>query len=77
MRYASVETLLGQEGHDDEVRAALLAALAEPSEESNRLRVRISNAFHKRHWSLGDRAADIAKRPPHGWQVQGDRILPG
>ncbi len=77
VRYAAVETLLGQDGHDDEVRAALLAALAEPSEESNRLRVRIANAFHKRHWTLGDRADDIAKRPPHGWQIQGNRILPG
>lgn len=74
IRYAAAEALLAQE--TDAVREELARALAKRDEESNRLRVRIADAFNKRNWSLGENASDIAERPPHGWRVSGDRIAP-
>ena len=74
IRYAAAEALLAQE--TDSVRPDLARALASREEESNRLRVRIADAFHKRSWSLGDAKTDVGERPPVGWTVKGDRILP-
>jgi HEAT repeat protein len=74
IRYAAAETLLAQD--TDEVQQDLAKALANRSEESNRLRVRIAEAFHKRSWGLGDHIEAIAERPPVGWQVLGDKVGP-
>ena len=74
IRYAAAEALLAQE--TDEVRSDLAEALASREEESNRLRVRIAEAFHKRNWSLGEVRADIEERPPVGWTVRGEQIYP-
>lgn len=74
IRYAAAEALLAQD--DDSVRDELAKALARRDEESNRLRVRLAEAFHKRSWSLGDHTEAVEERPPVGWTVKGDRVLP-
>ncbi|MBN1334620.1 MAG: HEAT repeat domain-containing protein [Deltaproteobacteria bacterium] len=73
VRYAAVEAVLSQgstEGRED-----LLAALANPREESNRLRARIADAFATRGWTLGERVQEIAARPPAGWTVRGHALV--
>jgi hypothetical protein len=72
IRYAAAEALIGID--DPSVREPLAQALAKTGEESNRLRVRIAEAFHQRNWPLGEHAATIGQRPPTGFAVQGDRI---
>lgn len=73
VRYAAAEALLSQE--TDAVRDDLAAALANREEESNRLRVRLAEAFHKRGWSLSEAHAEaVADRPPHGWTMDGTRL---
>lgn len=74
VRYAAVEAILAQP--TDEGRLALLEALADEEEESNRLRVRVAEAFHARHWSLGEHAERVASNPPNGWRVKGKTLLP-
>jgi len=75
IRYAAVEAMLAQE--DDEIQADLAECLADDKEDSNRLRVRIAEAFHQRGWGLGDKAEAVSANLPHGWTVQGDRLSPG
>jgi hypothetical protein len=72
IRYAAAEALIGID--DPSVQAPLAQALAKTGEESNRLRVRIAEAFHQRNWPLGEHAATVGQRPPIGFVVQGDRI---
>ena len=74
IRYAAVEVLLYQD--DAGVAEALAAHLAYPDEDSNRVRARIAEAVYQRRWTLGEHAAAVAARPPHGWQVVGDRMAP-
>ena len=74
IRYAAAEVLLAQD--TDSVRMDLAAALANRQEESNRLRVRIAEAFRGRSWRLGEHAEAVAERPPGGWVVAGDQIRP-
>jgi len=74
IRYAAVECLLTQEA--PEVQADLTDCLADDKEESNRLRVRIAEAFHQRSWGLGEHVSTVSDRPPHGWVVDGDRLIP-
>lgn len=74
VRYAAAEAILAQGG--DVGREDLLEALANEEEESNRLRVRIAEAFHNRRWSLGDARERIARNPPSGWTVEGNHIRP-
>jgi hypothetical protein len=75
VRYAAAEALIAQDVPS--VQVDLAKALARRDEESNRLRVRIAEAFHKRQWSLGEHAEAVAERPPVGWTVDGDRVRPG
>jgi hypothetical protein len=75
IRYAAAEALIGI--GEPSVRDPLAQALARPNEESNRLRVRIAEAFHQRSWTLGEHAAAVEKRPPTGFVVQGDRLQRG
>ena len=74
IRYAAVEALLSQS--DEGIQASLAQCIADDKEESNRLRVRIAEAFHQRGWGLGEQAEAVAARPPHGWTVTGDRLNP-
>ena len=74
IRYAAVEAVLSQP--DESVQRHLASAIADDKEESNRLRVRIAEAFHQRSWSLGDDSAAVAARPPHGWVVKDGKLNP-
>ena len=74
IRYAAAEALLAQDS--DEPRESLAEALANREEESNRLRVRIAEAFHQRNWQLGEAKVAIGERPPVGWTVRDERIYP-
>jgi HEAT repeat protein len=74
IRYAAVEAYLAQP--DESVQDALAECLADEQEESNRLRVRIAEAFHQRGWGLGSHVDALIERPPHGWAVTGDRLNP-
>lgn len=75
IRYAAAEVLIAQD--DISGAPALAEALANPEEESNRVRVRIAEGLSQRRWSLGQHADAVAARPPFGWKVAGDRILQG
>lgn len=80
IRYASAEVLLAQTSGGDgdaPIIEALAARLASPEEDSNRLRVRVAEAFSQRRWGLGAFAEAVAARPPSGWAVQGDRMVQG
>ena len=72
VRYAAVEVLLATEA--PEAATALAAALANPDEDSNRVRGRIAEGFNLRRWSLGEHAEAVSKRPPNGWIVVGDTL---
>lgn len=74
VRYGAVEVLLAQE--DPAAAVPLATRLANPEEDSNRLRGRIAEGFHQRRWSLGAHADSVAGNAPRGWQVSGDRVLP-
>jgi len=74
IRYAAAEALISQD--DANVRVELAKALAKRDEESNRLRVRIAEAFNKRSWELGEHAEAVAERPPVGWRVDGSFMRP-
>lgn len=74
IRYAAAEALISQD--DPVVRVELAKALARRDEESNRLRVRIAEAFHKLGWSLGEHTEAVDERPPVGWRVEGSHIRP-
>ena len=78
IRYAAAEALLSQDADPATVRLELARALANREEESNRLRVRIAEAFHQRGWDLGDHAEAVLERPPVGWTVNADgKPVPG
>jgi HEAT repeat protein len=74
IRYATVEAVLSQP--DESVLGHLASSISDEKEESNRLRVRIAEAFHQRNWSLGECAAAVEERPPHGWVVTGEKLNP-
>jgi hypothetical protein len=74
IRYAAAEALISQD--DANIRVDLARALARRDEESNRLRVRIAEAFHKRGWELGEFAEAVGERPPVGWAVTGNSLRP-
>ncbi|MEC7239700.1 MAG: HEAT repeat domain-containing protein [Myxococcota bacterium] len=75
VRFAAVEVLIAQE-ETAEVRETLLSSLSDPEEESNRLRVRISEIASARRWTLGEHQKAIAANPPSGWAVAKGRLLP-
>lgn len=74
IRYAAVEAALAQP--DESVRAELAACIADDKEESNRLRVRVAEAFHQRGWNLEEFADAVAAMPPHGWVVNDGKLFP-
>ena len=75
IRYAAVEALLAQD--HEAVQADLAGCIADDKEDSNRLRVRIAEAFHQRSWGLGEHTDVVSGNPPHGWRVEGQRLIPG
>jgi HEAT repeat protein len=75
IRYAAVEALLAQD--HEAVQADLADCIADDKEDSNRLRVRIAEAFHQRSWGLGEHTDVVSGNPPHGWRVEGQHLIPG
>ncbi len=75
VRYAACDALLAQDA-DEDMRELLATVLADVEEDSNRMKVRIAESFHQRGWPLGSHADEVADHPPHGWTVQGQRIVP-
>jgi len=72
VRYAAAEVVITQ---DDEVgRLPLLEALAQPDEESNRLKVRIAEVFASRRWSI-EGVDGVAELLPEGYAVRDGRIV--
>jgi hypothetical protein len=74
VRLRAVETLIKQD--PSQTKDAFLNALANPEEESNRLRIRLAEIFHQRGWSLGEKAERLESNPPVGWMVTADRMVP-
>lgn len=75
VRFAAAQAVIHQEtevGRED-----LLAALANPQEESNRIRVRIAETFAARRWPLGESAAALTENPPSGFLVRGGVLAQG
>lgn len=71
VRVAATEVVVAQ--NDDAARAPLLARLADPEEESNRMKHRICEAFQARAWPVDD--ADLDGVLPPGFAVHGGRIV--
>ncbi|MCB9764531.1 MAG: hypothetical protein H6739_32450 [Alphaproteobacteria bacterium] len=75
-RYAAAEALFAQD-ETPAVREALVARLASPDEESNRVRVRIAEVATARRWPLGDHADALTENPPVGYKVANGVLIAG
>lgn len=73
VRYAAAEVLIALEDNED-IRQALLGALSNPEEESNRLRVRIAEIVGGRSWNLGSHLPALSSNAPVGWEVNGNHL---
>jgi hypothetical protein len=73
VRYAAAQAVIAQESELG--RPELIAALANPDEESNRLRVRIAEVVAARRWSIDEHLEDLAAAPPNGFQVKGKYLV--
>ncbi len=73
VRYAAAEVLIAQ-SDSPTVQAALLAALANPQEESTRFRGRLAEVAQSRRWPLGSHAEHLSAVPPTGYKITGDRL---
>jgi len=73
VRYAAAEVTIAQES--DEARLPLLRTVANPKEESIRLKVRIAEVFASRRWSITEEAEDLAAGLPPGFEIKGDRLV--
>jgi hypothetical protein len=74
VRFAAVQAIVHQE--TDDGRDELLAALANPEEESNRVRVRIGETAAGRRWPLGGHLAALTENPPQGYRVREGLLVP-
>lgn len=74
VRVAAVEVLLAQ--RSDDARLPLLGLLANPEDDSNRLKMRLAQAFYQRRWSVQDAPPTLAETLPNAWMVQGTSIVP-
>ena len=72
VRYGAAEVILAQK--DEAGRAPLEAVLADPKEESNRLKVRLAEAFIQRGWTL-EQPETVAGLLPEAFGVHGNRIV--
>jgi HEAT repeat protein len=70
VRYAAVEALLRQ-ADEPNCRAPLVDQFVSPNEESLRLRIRIADGFAELGWPVGDQRAEIEKRLPDAFQIEG------
>ena len=74
VRYAAAEAMLAQ--NDESAREPLLAVIADPEEESNRLKLRIADVFAQRRWSV-EEVDEAAIEALQGYTVQGGRLVAG
>jgi hypothetical protein len=74
VRYAAAEVIITQK--DDAGRLPMLRALANPEEESNRVKVRVAEVFASRRWPVDD-VEGVAERLPDGYAVRDGRIVSG
>ena len=70
VRYAAAEALLKQ-GEEATASEPLLAVFVSDQEESLRLRIRIADGFAELGWSLGDKRAEVEKRLPDAFTIEG------
>jgi hypothetical protein len=70
VRYAAAEVIANQQ--DESGREPLDRALCNPSEDSNRLRVRLAEIFAQRRWGVSDPA-----RLPAGYSLRDGRVVSG
>ena len=75
VRYAAAQAVIAQESM--QASDKLLATLANPEEESNRLRVRIAEVVTARHWPLDPHVEDMKANPPNGFRVKGRYLVAG
>jgi hypothetical protein len=73
VRYAAAEVIIAQK--DPLGAEALLTVLVNPSEESNRLKIRICEVFEQRQWRVGEAAPQLAQTLPETFQVKGGRVM--
>ncbi|MBW2255924.1 MAG: hypothetical protein JRI25_15180 [Deltaproteobacteria bacterium] len=74
VRYAAAEVIITQD--DEAGRVPLLRALANPEEESNRVKVRVTEVFASRRWPVED-VEGVAEQLPEGYAVRDGRIVSG
>lgn len=72
VRYSAAEVMLAQK--DDTAQGPLELILADPKEESNRLKVRLAEAFIQRGWTL-EQPEVIAGLLPEAFTVRDSRIV--
>ncbi len=73
VRYAAAQAVISQE--TEQASDKLLATLANPTEESNRLRVRIAEVVAARRWPLDPHVQALTDNPPHGFAVKGRYLV--
>jgi len=74
VRYAAAQAVIAQDTNQASDR--LIAALANPEEESNRLRVRIAEVVAARRWPLDPHLDEMAANLPNGFAVKGRYLVP-
>lgn len=72
VRHAAIEAVAAQDG--DEGRAPLLDALADPKEESTRIRGRLAEIFAQRRWAVSDDPW-LAANVPNGYRLDAGRLV--
>ena len=75
VRYSAAQAVIAQES--ERAMDRLLAALANPTEESNRLRVRIAEVVAARRWALDPHVEALQGNLPNGFQVKGRYLVAG
>lgn len=73
VRYSASEVIIAQQ--DDAGRAHLQRVLANPAEDSNRLKVRLADVFSTRRWPIDDDT--VAPRLPVGFGLRDGRVVAG
>lgn len=73
VRYSASEVIIAQQ--DDAGRPHLQKILANPAEDSNRLKVRLADVFSTRRWPIDDET--VAPRLPVGFGVREGRVVAG
>lgn len=73
VRNGAMEALAAQDG--DAARAPLATALANPREESTRIRGRLAEIFAQRRWVVEDPDGALGGNMPHGFRLVDGRVV--